>query len=192
VTRIIAGTAGGRRLLTPPGEATRPTTDRVREALFSALVSWAGRSSAAPAEALAGIAFLDLYAGSGAVGLEAASRGAVPVTLVEGNRRTAATVTGRNVAAVASQAEVRAVRVEQLLATPAPRPYDVVFLDPPYALPGAELTPVLAALVEQGWLAPDGLAVLERSVRTPEPSWPAALHTWSRRYGETVLWFAAR
>ena len=90
VTRIIAGARGGRRLAMPTGNSTRPTTDRVREALFSTITAWAGRSSASADEALAGLSFADLFAGSGAVGLEAASRGAAPVLLVERSRRTAA------------------------------------------------------------------------------------------------------
>ena len=175
----------------PGGESTRPTTDRVREALFSALVSWAGRSDAPADQALAGLAFLDLYAGSGAVGLEAASRGALPVLLVEGNRRTAR-VTARNVAEIAPRAELRAVRVEQLLQTPAPRAYDIVFADPPYAMVAAELDPVLLAVTERGWLAADGLLVVERSTRSAALSWPAGLEVWHRGYGETELWFAAR
>src|SRR5215218_8684934 len=84
MTRIISGAAGGRRLATPSGPATRPTTDRVREALFSSIESWCG--------SLQGLRFLDLFAGSGAVGLEAWSRGAGVVTLVEQDRRTASLI----------------------------------------------------------------------------------------------------
>src|SRR6188472_4251172 len=86
MTRIIGGAAGGRRISTPRGVHTRPTSDRVREALFSAIESWCG--------SLHGLRFLDLYAGSGAVGLEAWSRGAGVVTLVEQDRRTAALISG--------------------------------------------------------------------------------------------------
>jgi 16S rRNA (guanine966-N2)-methyltransferase len=133
VSRIIAGSRGGRRLATPPGDRTRPTTDRVREALFSAIASWAGTAAGPAEQALAGLAFCDLYSGSGAVGLEAASRGAAPVLLVESNRRTAL-LTTRNAADLALPAEVRTERVEQLIQHPAGRGYDVVFADPPYEL----------------------------------------------------------
>ena len=89
MSRVIAGSAGGRRITMPSGRNTRPTTDRVREAVFSAVAAWAGTADRPPEEALAGLAFCDLYAGSGAVGLEAASRGADPVLLVEQDRGTA-------------------------------------------------------------------------------------------------------
>ena len=192
MSRIIAGSHGGRRLATPAGDKTRPTTDRVREALFSAIAAWAGTADAAPAEALAGLAFADLYAGSGAVGLEAASRGAGPVLLVEGNKRTAL-VAERNTADLRLPARVRAGRVEQLVAQPAPQPFDVVFLDPPYELASSAVGDVLAALAAQGWLVPDALLVVERSKRSPELGWPAGTgDTWSRTYGETVLHFGTR
>jgi len=192
VSRIIAGSHGGRRLTTPPGDKTRPTTDRVREALFSSIAAWAGTADAAPAAALAGLAFADLYAGSGAVGLEAASRGAGPVLLVEGNKRTAL-VTERNATERRLPVRVRAVRVEQLVAQPAPQPFDVVFLDPPYELASTAVGDVLTALADQGWLAPDALVVVERSKRSADHRWPAGTdETWSRTYGETVLHFATR
>ncbi len=192
MSRIIAGSRGGRRLATPPGDKTRPTTDRVREALFSTIATWAGTADAPTAEALDGLAFADLYAGSGAVGLEAASRGAGPVLLVEGNRRTAL-VTERNARELRLPVQVRATRVEQLAGQPAPHPFDVVFLDPPYDLASTAVTGVLAALGEQGWLAPDALLVAERSKRTPDLDWPTGTaETWSRGYGETVLHFATR
>lgn len=192
MSRIIAGSHGGRRLATPPGDKTRPTTDRVREALFSAIAAWAGTADAAPAEALAGLAFADLYAGSGAVGLEAASRGAGPVLLVEGNKRTAL-VTERNAATLRLPVRVRAARVEQLVAEPPGQPFDVVFLDPPYDLASAAVDDLLAALVAGGWLAPDALLVVERSKRSPDLVWPPGTEeTWSRSYGETVLHFATR
>ena len=191
MSRIIAGSRGGRRLAMPPGDRTRPTTDRVREALFSAVAAWAGRADAAPEEALAGLAFCDLYAGSGAVGLEAASRGAGPVLLVEGNRRTA-TVTERNVAALGLVARVRAGKVESLVAEPAAQAFDVVFLDPPYEVASTTVTQVLADLATQGWLLPDALVVVERSKRTPLFGWPALVgESWSRGYGETVLHYGA-
>ena len=190
MSRIIAGSRGGRRLGTPTGDATRPTTDRVREALFSALGSWAGTAAGSPEDALAGLAFLDLYAGSGAVGLEAASRGAAPVLLVESDARTAA-VARRNVDGLALPATVRTSAVETLARTAAERSYDVVFADPPYALASDRLDAVAADLVAHGWVAPGGLVVLERSRRTPAPRWPEPVdESWERPYGETVLHLA--
>jgi 16S rRNA (guanine966-N2)-methyltransferase len=185
VTRIIGGTAGGRRLRTPRGAATRPTSDRVREALFSSVEAALGP--------LEGVAFLDLYAGSGAVGLEAASRGAARVTLVEQDRRTAGLVVA-NAREVDLDVEVRTSSVARFLAAwPAPAAYDVVFSDPPYALPDAEVRADLAALVENGWLADGALVVVERPARHPVGGWPAGLEPGRvRRYGETVLCFATR
>ena len=183
MTRIIGGTAGGRRLQTPRGEATRPTSDRVREALFSALEAWAG--------SLQGLRVLDLYAGSGAVGLEAWSRGAVAVTLVEHDRRTAGLVRDNARAIGCPVADVVTGSVATVLQSPPPAAYDVVFLDPPYPLGEGALAADLAALVERGWLADGALVVVERSARTPAPTWPAGLApTRSKRYGETTLWYA--
>jgi len=191
MSRIIAGSRGGRRLTTPPGSRTRPTTDRVREALFSAVAAWAGAADAPADEALAGLAFADLFAGSGAVGLEAASRGAGPVLLVEADKRTAA-VTTRNVRDLGLAATVRTGKVETVVAAPSDQAYDVVFLDPPYELAGATLTTVMNALASGGWLAADALLVLERSRRTPDPEWPPLVtDSWSRSYGETVLHYGS-
>ena len=191
MSRIIAGSRGGRRLTTPPGSRTRPTTDRVREALFSAVAAWAGTADAPAEEALAGLAFADLFAGSGAVGLEAASRGAGPVLLVEADKRTA-TVTTRNARDLGLAASVRTGRVETVVATPSAQAYDVVFLDPPYELAGEVLAEVMTALAEGGWLAADALLVVERSRRTPDLVWPPLVSdTWSRSYGETVLHYAS-
>jgi 16S rRNA (guanine966-N2)-methyltransferase len=191
VSRIIAGSRGGRRIAMPPGDKTRPTTDRVREALFSAIAAWAGTADAPAEEALAGLAFADLYAGSGAVGLEAASRGADPVLLVEGNKRTAL-VSQRNVGELRLPARVRTLRVEQLVAQPAPQPFDVVFLDPPYDVASSVVAEVLAALAEHGWLMADALVVVERSRRSADFGWPVVVgETWTRGYGETVLHFGS-
>lgn len=191
MSRIIAGSRGGRRIAMPSGDRTRPTTDRVREALFSAIAAWAGTAHLPPDEALAGLAFADLYAGSGAVGLEAASRGAAPVLLVEGDKRTAQ-LTARNAADLGLDVRLQAQRVEKLVAQPSTTTFDVVFLDPPYELAADAVTAVLTQLVDQGWLAADALLVVERSRRGAELRWPArAGESWSRSYGETVLHFAA-
>src|SRR3954452_19852723 len=126
MTRIISGTAGGRRLSTPHGPATRPTTDRVREALFSSIESWCG--------SLQGLRFLDLYAGSGAVGLEAWSRGAGVVTLVESDRRTARLIEQNARVRGFVKVNALAAAVSLPLTNPPSAPYDVAFLDPPYSL----------------------------------------------------------
>ncbi|MCD4535984.1 16S rRNA (guanine(966)-N(2))-methyltransferase RsmD [Nocardioides sp. cx-169] len=182
MTRVIAGRAKGRRLATPKGDATRPTSDRVREALFSAVESWAG--------SLHGLRVLDLYAGSGAVGLEAWSRGAEAVTLVEQDRRTAALVADNARSIGFPEADVRASSVAATLRHRPAAPYDVVFSDPPYPLPDDAVAADLAALVEHGWLAPGALVVVERAKRSTEPAWPAGLvGERSKRYGETVLWY---
>ena len=180
MTRIIGGSAGGRRIDTPRGLHTRPTSDRVREALFSAIESWCG--------SLAGLRFLDLYAGSGAVGLEARSRGAGVVTLVEQDRRTAALI-GANVKSLGfAQVEVLATSVAATLARTPVAPYDVVFLDPPYPLPNEEVEAALDALVERDWLTPGSMVVVERSARGEPPAWPSAIQSAKdRKYGETLL-----
>jgi len=185
VTRIIAGTAGGRRLRTPSGSATRPTTDRVREALYSRIES---------ATELAGAAVLDLYAGSGALGLEAASRGAAHVLCVESDRATARLIEANARDLGLSQAMVAADRVERVLERgPQHTAYDLVFADPPYSLSEAELTRMLAILDQRGWVAREGIVVLERSARSPQPSWPQSWRPLrSRRYGETTLHLAER
>jgi 16S rRNA (guanine966-N2)-methyltransferase len=182
VTRIIAGRAKGRRLATPKGDATRPTSDRVREALFSAVESWCG--------SLRGLRFLDLYAGSGAVGLEAWSRGAGVVTLVEQDRRTAALVADNARTLGFARADVRVAAVAATLQRQPAAPYDVVFSDPPYPLSDERVAADLEALAAQRWLVPGALVVVERSSRSPEPTWPEGFEdTRAKRYGETVLWY---
>ncbi len=183
MTRIIAGAAGGRRLRTPPGSGTRPTSDRVREALFSALQS---------RDALARARVVDLYAGSGALGLEAASRGAESVLLVESDAR-AVSVIRDNIAALALPA-AQVTRASVLTVVSAPPPggrVDLALLDPPYSLGEGDLAEVLRLLAE-GWLAEGSLVVVERSTRSAEPSWPHELERVGkgRRYGETTVWFA--
>jgi 16S rRNA (guanine966-N2)-methyltransferase len=182
VTRIIGGTAGGRRITAPSGQQTRPTTDRVREALFSSIEAWCG--------SLQGLRFLDLYAGSGAVGLEAWSRGAGVVTLVESDRSTARLV-GQNARALGfGKADVVTASVAGTLARPPSAPYDVAFLDPPYPLDEQDLARDLGGLDHEGWLVPGAMVVVERSSRSPEPGWPPGIRgTRSKRYGETTLWY---
>jgi 16S rRNA (guanine966-N2)-methyltransferase len=181
VTRIVAGTAGGRRLAVPPGQGTRPTSDRAREGLFSALSTLVD---------LDGARVLDLYAGSGAVGLEALSRGAAHALLVEADPG-AARVLRENARTLGfSGAQVRVDRVERIAQTPAGTPYDVVFADPPYALPAAELAEVLTALGQNGWFAEGAVVVIERASRDAAWVWPKTLTALrARRYGECTLWY---
>lgn len=182
MTRIIGGSAGGRRLLTPRGSATRPTSDRVREALFSAIESWCG--------SLSGLRFLDLYAGCGAVGLEAWSRGAGVVTLVEQDRRTADLITSNARSLGFPRAEVLRAPVASVLHRTPPASYDVVFSDPPYPLADERVVEDLNALVAHRWLVPDALVVVERSARSPRLQWPDGLvGDRERSYGETTLWY---
>jgi 16S rRNA (guanine966-N2)-methyltransferase len=180
VTRIIAGAARGRRIETPRGGATRPTSDRVREALFGSLDARG---------VLDGAVVLDLYAGSGALGLEAASRGAEQVVLVD-SAREAVAVARRNAAAL-GLAGVRVVHAPVLryLAGSDVPPASLVLIDPPYALDQDALAAVLRAV---DGAAPAALVVVERDSRSPEPSWPAGWEPHgARRYGDTVLWTAA-
>ena len=183
MTRVIAGTAGGRRLATTTGRTTRPTSDRTREGLFATVVAIRGGLDHA--------AVLDLYAGSGAVGLEALSRGATDVLLVESDDR-AAQVIRRNIAAVGLPgARLVTDRVERVAGRrPDCRPRDFVFADPPYAVSDDDVGRVLAALLDNGWLAPGALIALERSTRSGPPTWPAGYELdRSRKYGEATLWY---
>jgi 16S rRNA (guanine966-N2)-methyltransferase len=185
VPRIVGGAAGGRRIAVPPGRGTRPTSDRTREALFSALDALTD---------LDGAHVLDLYAGSGAVGLEAVSRGAAHAFLVESDRG-ALTVLRRNVAGLGLAGVVAATgAVERFAATAPPAaaapPYHLVFADPPYALTADALAGVLTDLAANGWLAPGAVVVVERSSRDPDWEWPSPLVALrSRRYGEATLWY---
>lgn len=169
----------------PTGESTRPTTDRVREALFSTLASWAGAASAAE---LGPLSFVDLFAGSGAVGLEAASRGASPVVLVEKNPKAVAVIR-RNLAGTSLDAQVIAGSAESVVTQPAPRAFDVLWADPPYSLESEQLADVVTRALDHGWLASDGLVVLERSAREPAPVVASATHAWQNQYGETQLFY---
>lgn len=179
--RIVAGAARGRRLTVPP-QGTRPTSDRVREALFSRLEHL---------DVLDGAQVADLYAGSGALGLEAVSRGAEHAVLVESSAGAVA-VCRKNVAALGlpgASVHVAAERVSAWLRRAGVGELDLAFLDPPYDLGEPELADVLALLVPA--VAPGAVVVVERSARSPEPAWPAGLERFDeRRYGETVVWFA--
>ena len=180
MTRIVAGTVGG-RVLQVPRAGTRPTSERVREALFSRLEHL---------DVVDGASVLDLYAGSGALGIEAASRGAAHVMLVE-SARDAADVCRRNVTTLglAGTVQVVAEKAERFAARAAVAPWDLVLIDPPYDLPEDDLAGVLAGIGSA--LSDHGVVVVERASRTPEPTWPTTLVRLDRRaYGDTVMWFA--
>lgn len=181
MTRVIAGRWGGRRLATPAGDGTRPTSDRVRESMFASLTSELG--------GLDDLRVLDLFAGSGALGLEALSRGAVHADLVESDRR-AVQVIRRNVADLgATGARVHQTTAERFVVTAPGEPYDLVMLDPPYAVSTEAVAGLVATLAGPDWCATDGVIVLERSTRDPF-TWPEGVAGLRQRaYGETTLWY---
>lgn len=184
MTRVIAGRAGGRRLAVPPGNGTRPTSDRAREGLLSTWQSLLGGP-------LDGERVLDLYAGSGAVGLEALSRGASHTLLVEADARAARTIRENVKSLGLPGAEVRAGKAEQIIQQPAPaQPYDIVFLDPPYRVTDHDLREILLTLRAEHWLAPQALVTVERSTRGGEFAWPPGFEAVkARRYGEGTFWY---
>ena len=174
--RVIAGEAKGLRLVAPPD--ARPTTDRVREALFSAL-----------GDRLTAVAVLDLYAGSGALGIEALSRGAAAAVLVDRDRR-AVEACEENLATtrLADRARVVVRDVEVFLRQPPPpeAPFAVVFADPPYERTDAEVGEALSRLQAPGWLSPGASVVLERpsGAEAPKNGWQTG---WERKYGDTLV-----
>jgi 16S rRNA (guanine966-N2)-methyltransferase len=180
--RVIAGSARGRRLATPPGHVTRPTADRVREALFSSI-----------ATELEGAVVLDLFAGSGALGIEALSRGAEYAVFVERERRAVRTIfTNLGAARLGARASVLEVDAARFCAQPDrrrfPRPFDVVFADPPYTTPDTTIAKLLGDLRTAGVLAPDALVVVERDRRDAGGQTPEGFdHLRDRTYGDTVL-----
>lgn len=183
MTRIVAGSAGGRSIEVPRA-GTRPTSERVREALFARLEHYG---------LLADTRVLDLCAGSGALGLEAASRGASEVTLVDSSRQ-AAQVCQRNARALGLRGvRTLSAKAATYVAGLAGAPVDLVLLDPPYDMSEEQLTAILTPLTRSAdpWLTAASVVVVERSGRSPEPTWPAGLRRFaSKRYGDTVLWFA--
>jgi 16S rRNA (guanine966-N2)-methyltransferase len=184
MSRVIAGAAKGRRLAVPEGKDTRPTSDRAREGLFSTVQSLLG--------SLTGCRVADLYAGSGAVGLEALSRGAAHALLVEANPK-AARVIRDNIAALRLPgAELATDRVERVLKNGPREPYDFVFMDPPYVLPDEEVRAVLEALRDNGWLAADALIAVERSKRGNPIAWPDGFEAErERKYGEGIFYYGS-
>jgi 16S rRNA (guanine966-N2)-methyltransferase len=177
VTRIIAGRARGRRLSIPTA-GTRPTSDRTREALFSSLMS---------TNALPDAHVLDLYAGSGALGLEAVSRGAVVAVLVERDKAAAA-VCRKNADLVDAHAvTVLCADVGWLVFA---APFDLVFIDPPYETADEVVVDVLRALAANAWLTDLADVIIERKTGATEFAWPPGFAADRRRvYGSTVLWY---
>ena len=184
MSRIIAGQFGGRRLRTPAGADTRPTTDRTREGLFSSLEATADLTEGP---------FLDVYAGSGAVGLEALSRGAPAAYFIERARPALAAIEA-NIAAlqVASRATVLALPAESAARALRDVAATTAFLDPPYDVPPGEVSGVLAALAEHDALAVDATVVIERA-RREDWTWPTGFEALrDRRYSEARLWYGRR
>lgn len=181
MTRIVAGRWRGRRLAVPKGVATRPSSERVREALAGSLQATGG---------LDGARVLDLWAGTGALGLELASRGASSVVFVERDRP-ALTALRANLTSLHEGSGPDLEVIAGDVAAVVPRlagPIDIVLADPPYDLPGAEVRAVLAALETAAVLAAHADLVVERSTRSGEIDWPAPLTaTRVKRYGDTLL-----
>ena len=180
--RIIAGTAGGRRIAAPPGTATRPTADRVKEALFSSL------------EPLADLVVLDLFAGSGGLGIEALSRGAAAATFVERDRRAVRVIRDNlDVAGVSGAADVHGLEAARFCAAPkdlarnVTPPYDLILVDPPYAMSHLDIVTLVGALTGAGVVAPAARLVLERDSATDDEPIPDFDLVKDRRYGDTTL-----
>lgn len=185
MSRIISGAAGGVRLASVPGDNTRPTTDRVKESLFSKLESY---------DIIRDARVLDAFGGSGALGCEALSRGAASVTLLDTYPKAVAVIR-KNVAAVEKamgRTGSSSTRVQQSQALTyvksASGPWDLVFVDPPYAMPNEQVSELLEALTPK--LAEGAVVVVERSSRDAEPVWGEGLYCFStRQHGETVLYY---
>ena len=179
--RVIAGSAGGRRLVAPAGTGARPTTDRVKESVFAALGD----------ERLRDAAVLDLYAGSGALAIEALSRGASRAVLVD-RERAAVHAIERNLDAIGLTERARVQRSEVAAFVrrdpPADAPFDLALLDPPYDLPNAELEGVLDRLALPGWLVSGATVVVEQGTRGTRAALPERWAiTWERGYGDTLV-----
>ncbi|MRS12996.1 MAG: 16S rRNA (guanine(966)-N(2))-methyltransferase RsmD [Actinobacteria bacterium] len=183
--RIVAGKWGGRRIVAPAGRETRPTADRTREAMFSSILAMLG--------SLAEVHVADVYAGSGALGLEALSRGAASCTFVESEDE-ALRVIRRNAEELGvGPGEARFVRAA--LGHSRPRllwvePVSLLLADPPYRIDAAEFGQVLAGLASGGFLKTGALVVYEHGAST-EARWPAGFAERSvRRYGDSAVSFA--
>jgi 16S rRNA (guanine966-N2)-methyltransferase len=181
--RVIAGSARGRRLIAPEGEQVRPTKDIAREAMFSALDARG---------ALDGAAVLDLYAGTGALGIEALSRGAAEAVFVERDRGALDAIRA-NVEVLSDEEPIAVVArdVARFVAAgpPPEAPFDLVFIDPPYRTDDEEITDLLVALSAPGWLAPGAIVTVERPHRNPVAAPPGLTNGWERTFGDTLLTF---
>lgn len=177
--RVIAGSMRGMRLKAPKG--ARPTTDRVREALFSALGN----------DAVVEASVLDLFAGSGALAIEALSRGATSAVLVDLDRAAVGVCRANLERADAGRVQATSVHAFLTASPPTEAPFDLVFLDPPYETADDEVDGVLERLAEPGWCSPQAVAVVERSARSTLPGvWAAPPRwgvSWERRYGDTLV-----
>ncbi len=184
MSRIIAGACGGLRLANVPGDNTRPTTDRVKEALFSRLETYGMFDSTR---------VLDLFGGSGALGCESLSRGALHADFTDTYPKAIATIE-KNVAALLkalpeASAKIHKMSARAFLSAYRSSAWDLAFIDPPYALENSELEDLLALLTPH--LAADAVVVVERSSRTPEPVWPTGIELFAqKKYGETTLYYA--
>jgi 16S rRNA (guanine966-N2)-methyltransferase len=184
--RVIAGSSRGRRLVSPPGTSVRPTKDIVREAMFSALDARG---------VLVGATVLDLYAGSGALAVEALSRGAERAVLVERDRGALGAIRANvDLLGLGPVARVVAQDVDRFLGglVPVEAPFDLVFADPPYETDDTAIAALLNTLGAPGWLAPDALVSVERPVRhpvVPPEDWTTG---WQRAFGDTLLTFCSR
>jgi 16S rRNA (guanine966-N2)-methyltransferase len=181
--RVIAGSARGRRLIAPDGEHVRPTKDIAREAMFSALDARG---------AIAGAAVLDLYAGTGALAIEALSRGAAEAVIVERDR-SALDAIRANVEVLSDDEPIDVVARDVgrfIGAGPPPQaPFDLVFVDPPYRTPDEEITELLSVLAAPGWLADGAIVSVERPRRNPVVAPPGFTNGWQRTFGDTLLTF---
>ena len=189
----MAGRLASRRFRTLPGQRTRPTTDRVREAVFAVMAADRGLADQPADTQLTGCRFLDLYAGSGAVGLEAASRGA-QVRWVERDTVAAGLIVA-NCLTLGLVPDVVTAPVETWLAKPAGGAggFDIIWLDPPYDRPTPDINAVIALIARYDWLAAGGLILVERSVRSPALEFPENfLNNRTKRYGETVVYLAEK
>ena len=188
MSRIIAGSLAARRIATPPGDRTRPTTNQVREAVFALLAARLGPGQVEPAEQLAGLKFLDLFAGSGAVGFEAISRGA-EVTWVEKDE--AATIK-KNIAALEVSGRLMAMDVVRFLRRK-PEGFDIIWMDPPYETPTALLDRIIGSLGSKGWVRQGGFVLVERSTHTSTVEFPRCFSTGRpRRYGDTIIHYGEK
>ncbi|MCP4074194.1 MAG: 16S rRNA (guanine(966)-N(2))-methyltransferase RsmD [Hyphomicrobiales bacterium] len=179
--RIVAGKFRGRNLATPNNSEIRPTTDRVRESLFAILES-------RYAQHLDGSRILDMFAGTGALGLEAMSRGA-DFALFADNSTQACSLVRRNIDSLGLERQTKIMRIDatRIGSVGKMKPFDLVFADPPYEKGLADKS--LSRLIAGGWLNPDALIIIEDKAGSPAPSLSACTVLDERKFGETKIWF---